>query len=148
MRIIKELLKSEKRHQLILGLLFLIYIIFQIQTPHSLALLIDNLYGTIIVLFLALSLFANVNPVIAVVGLFATIELLRRSKVATGSSELIKQLPAQDKRTSEMMAQNHFPMTLEEEIVAKKVPLVDGVLSTPASYKPVLEHDNNATLLH
>ena len=34
---LKELMKAEKRHQLVLGALFLVYIIFHINTPHSLA---------------------------------------------------------------------------------------------------------------
>jgi hypothetical protein len=145
---LKGLLKSEKRHQLVLGALFLIYIIFQVQTPHSLALLIDNFYGTIVIIFLALSLFAAVNPIIAVLGLVAAVELLRRSKMSTGTGELTKQLPAENQRTFDMMAENQFPMTLEEEMVAKRAPLVDGTVSGSASYKPVLEDDNNATLLN
>ena len=48
---LKELMKAEKRHQLVLGALFLVYIIFHINTPHSLALLIDNLYGTVLDIF-------------------------------------------------------------------------------------------------
>lgn len=148
MQSIKTLFKSEKRHQLFLGVLFLIYIVFQIQTPYSLAALINNLYGTIIIIILALSLFAAVNPIIAVLGLFAAVELLRRSKTVTGTNILTQQLPEQNQKTFDMMAENQFPMTLEEEIVAKRSPLVDNSLSTPASYKPVLEDDNNATLLN
>jgi len=146
---LKELLKAEKRHQLVLGALFLIYIIFQIQTPHSLALLIDNLYGTVFVIFFALTLFAAVNPIIAVIGILAAVELLRRSKISTGSEELSKQLPTEDRRTFDMMAQNQFPMTLEEEVIKNRAPLVHemSVSGTP-SYKPVLEDDNNATLLN
>jgi len=142
---LKELMKAEKRHQVVLGALFLVYIIFNINTPHSLALLIDNLYGTIIVVFLALTLFFAVNPVIAVLGVIAAVELLRRSKVSTGSSAMVDQLPTEDRKAFDMKAQNQFPMTLEEEVIRNRAPLVDSAPSGPPSYKPVLESDGSAT---
>ena len=142
---LKELMKAEKRHQLVLGALFLVYIIFHINTPHSLALLIDNLYGTIVVVFLALTLFFAVNPVIAVLGLIAAIELLRRSKITTGSSAMIDQLPTEDRKAFDMKAQNQFPMTLEEEVIKNRAPLVASAPAGPPSYKPVLESDGSAT---
>ena len=146
---LKDLLKTEKRHQLVLGALFLIYIIFQVQTPPALASLIDNEVGTIVVIVFALSLFAAVNPIIAVLGLVAAVELLRRSKVSTGSKELSKQLPAEDQKTFDMMAENQFPLTLEEEMVKKRAPLVSDIShSGDSTFKPVLESDGNATLLH
>ena len=145
---LKRLLKTEKRHELILGALFVIYTVFQIQTPHSLALLVDNLYGTVIVIFLALTLFTSVNPIIAILGLVAATELLRRSSVASGSTEIMNQLPAENWRTSEMLTENQFPITLEEEVIKNMTPLVhENSVSGDASYKPVLEDDNNATLL-
>lgn len=142
---LKELMKAEKRHQVVLGALFLVYIIFNINTPHSLALLVDNLYGTIIVVFLALTLFFAVNPVIAVLGVIAAVELLRRSKVSTGSSAMLNQLPTEDRKAFDMKAQNQFPMTLEEEVIKNRAPLVDSAPAGPPSYKPVLESDGSAT---
>ena len=124
-------MKAEKRHQVVLGALFLVYIIFNISCPHSLALLVDNLYGTIIVVFLALTLFFAVNPVIAVLGVIAAVELLRRSKVSTGSSAMLNQLPTEDRKAFDMKAQNQFPMTLEEEVIKNRAPLVD---SAPAGH--------------
>ena len=132
---LKELMKAEKRHQLVLGALFLVYIIFHINTPHSLALLIDNLYGTIVVVFLALTLFFAVNPVIAVLGLIAAIELLRRSKIMTGSSAMIDQMPTEDRKAFDMKAQNQFPMTLEEEIIQEQSTYAENLdLDTAAGF--------------
>ena len=144
---LKELMKAEKRHQLVLGALFLVYIIFHINTPHSLALLIDNFYGTVVVIFLALTLFAAVNPVIAVLGVVAAVELLRRSKVVTGTSAMTEQLPTEDRKAFDMMAQNQFPMTLEEEVVKQRAPIVSSAYATPATFKPVLESNNGATMV-
>ena len=142
---LKELMKAEKRHQVVLGALFLVYIIFNISTPHSLALLIDNLYGTIIVVFLALTLFFAVNPVIAVLGVIAAVELLRRSKITTGSSAMVDKLPTEERKAFDMKAQNQFPMTLEEEVIKNRAPLVAAAPSGAPSYKPVLESDGSAT---
>tara|TARA_B100000902_G_scaffold191633_1_gene183152 strand:- start:209 stop:664 length:456 start_codon:yes stop_codon:yes gene_type:complete len=144
----KKLLKSNKRHELVLGVILLIYIIFQIDTPQALALHINSVYGTIFVVVVALSLFATVNPIVAIVGILAAIELLRRSKMRIVNGELTKQLPTEDRKTFDVMSQNQFPMTLEEEIVKNRAPLVSKMsVSAAASYKPVLEDDNNATLI-
>lgn len=144
----KKLLKSNKRHELVLGVILLIYIIFQIDTPQGLALHINSVYGTIFVVVVALSLFATVNPIVAIVGILAAIELLRRSKMRIVNGELTKQLPTEDRKTFDVMSQNQFPMTLEEEIVKNRAPLVSKMsVSAAASYKPVLEDDNNATLI-
>ncbi len=144
----KKLLKSNKRHELVLGVILLIYIIFQIDTPQALALHINSVYGTIFVVVVALSLFATVNPIVAIVGILAAIELLRRSKMRIVNGELTKQLPTEDRKTFDVMSQNQFPMTLEEEIVKNRAPLVSKIsVSAAASYKPVLEDDNNATLI-
>ena len=117
----KKLLKSNKRHELVLGVILLIYIIFQIDTPQALALHINSVYGTIFVVVVALSLFATVNPIVAIVGILAAIELLRRSKMRIVNGELTKQLPTEDRKTFDVMSQNQFPMTLEEEIVKNRV---------------------------
>ena len=132
---LKELMKAEKRHQLVLGALFLVYIIFHINTPHSLALLIDNLYGTVIAVFLALTLFFAVNPVIAVLGLIAAIELLCRSKITTGSSAMVDKLPTEERKAFDMKAQNQFP-NFEEEVIKNRAPLVAAAPSGAPSYKP------------
>ena len=145
----KNLLKFEKHYEYLLGAIFLIYIIFQVQTPHSLALLINNFFGNAVIIFLALSLFMAVHPVIAILGLVVAIELIRRSKSNLGTSLLASQPPPQDRRTFDMMAQNQFPITLEEEVVKNRAPLIhEGSMNSPSTYKPVLEDDNNATLLH
>lgn len=146
---LKSLFKFEKHYEYLLGVIFLIYIIFQIQTPHSLALLINNFFGYAVIIFLALSLFFAVNPIVAVLGLVVAVELIRRSKPTSRSSDLGAQLPPQDRKTFDMMAQNQFPLTLEEEVVKNRAPLIhEGSMSSTSTYKPVLEDDNNATLLH
>ena len=144
----KNLLKFEKHYEYLLGAIFLIYIIFQVQTPHSLALLINNFFGNAVIIFLALSLFMAVHPVIAILGLVVAIELIRRSKSNLGTSLLASQPPPQDRRTFDMMAQNQFPMTLEEEVIKNKAPLISEMsISGKPSYKPVLETSNDTTLL-
>ena len=58
---------------------------------------------------------------------------------------MIDQLPTENRKTFDMMAQNQFPMTLEEEVIKNRAPLVSSAPTGPASYKPVLESDGSAT---
>ena len=145
-RIKNTLLKSEKRHEVFLGLLFLTYIISNVASPYWLTLHIDNLYSKVAILLFVLTLFYAVNPIIAMLGLFAAIEFIKRSTLGNRFG-LTNQLPAEDDRTFEMMKMNQFPNTLEEEIVKNMDPLIHQGTLGEASYKPILEDDGNATLL-
>ena len=55
----KNIFKTDKKHQFLLGIVLIIYILADIQTPLELAKLIDNVYGNIVVVLIALSIFVN-----------------------------------------------------------------------------------------
>ena len=84
MKNLNDLLKAEKRHQLLLGVVFVIYILMNVQTPRTLAGLVDNLYGNIAVVVIALSVFTQSSPVVGILALVAAYELIKRSNVGTG----------------------------------------------------------------
>lgn len=143
-----SVLKYEKKHELLLGVLFIAYILSNIQSPMWITLNIHNNYSKFLLFLFVLSLFYAVSPMVAVLGLFAVVELVKRSKL-DDKFNLANQIPAEDTRTYEMLKMNQFPNTLEEEMVNNMEPLVNKntYLGTP-SYKPVLEDDGNATLLN
>jgi len=148
-----KIIKDYKKFDIVLGIIFIIYIVTPIIRPtRYMALLINNVYGTTAVIVTALSLFLFVNPIIAIIGLLAANEIVRRSKHYDidniAKHELIKNIVVQDRKTFDMMAENQFPITLEEEIVAKRTKLVsNNSVMTKSSYKPILETSINTTLV-
>ena len=148
--------------EIILLIVFVIYLIFNIQTPDILTGYINSPLGIVLILILALSLFFYINPVLGVLGLFVAFELIRRSNVITpiGKVNTIQYTPKQFEKDEEMIKMNSNSVsnvnpiinsnkTLEEEIVSQMAPL--GV-SEPAGYfstsfRPVSENVHNATTM-
>ena len=137
----KSLFRKENMGQLVLGILFIIYIIMGYDMPESIATMVDTMAGKIIVVIIALSLFAYANPVIAILGLYVAYIIITRSSMATGSVALEKYMPSEEKKMSEFSAYNQFPYTLEQEVVKKMAPInKSSFLDEPATFKPMLEN--------
>ena len=146
-----SLFKKQNMGQLILAILFVIYLIMGYQTPEPVAGLIDSLPGKIVVIIAALSLFANVHPILGVLGLLVAYDLIRRSSVTTGTDALKKYLPTQEKVNSQFSAFNQFPYTLEQEVVKKMAPMnrSNEFYGGPGqSYKPVLDNIHDSAYIH
>ena len=143
MKNLNDLFKEEKRHEMLLGLIFVIYILMDVDTPKSLAELIDNVYGNAIVAIFAITLFAHTNPVVGILGIIAAYQLVKRSSVETGPHGIRNYRPSEDKKMMDFAKCNDFPVTLEEEMVDKMAPLVKHDAAANVDYKPVLDslHD-------
>lgn len=127
--------------ELILIILFIIYLIIGFKTPEPIASLVDSLVGKIVIFIIVIYLFMNNNPILAVLSLFVAFDLLRRSTLTTGLGALQKYAPTEEKKMSEFSAYNQFPYTLEQEVVKKMAPILrTGSSLTPPTYKPLLEN--------
>jgi hypothetical protein len=145
------LFKTQNIGQLMLTILFVIYLIMGYKTPEPLANLIDTLPGKVIVIILALSLFVNVHPVLGVLGLIVAYDLIRMSGISSGTDALNKYLPTQEKVDSQLTAFNQFSYTLEQEMVKKMAPLnkSNEFYGGPGQeYKPVLDNIRDAAYIH
>lgn len=140
----KDLLKKSNQHQLILLVVFILYILLNVQTPNMLATLIDNIYGNVVVVMMALAVLTHMNPIVGVVALYAAYELIQRSSVTTGSAAIRKYLPTEIKKGKHFSAFNQFPVTLEEEVVKQMAPLVETSGPNHLHYKPVANETYNA----
>jgi len=151
MNSLSSLFKKENMGQLLLTILFLIYLIMGYKTPEPLANLIDTLPGKIAVIVIALSLFVSVNPVLGVLGLLVAYDLIKRSGKETGNYAIEHYLPTQEKVNSQFTAFNQFPYTLEQEIVKKMAPINKAnefYGGAGQSYKPVLDNTYDAAYIH
>ena len=143
-----------KKHMLdlILGAILILYIVFPINTPVAIANIINSPIGIIVVIIITISLFSIIHPIIAVIGLLAAFELLHRSKINffenpdsnLTNDKLMNEKLKKPIPVNEFATIKSLPVTLEEEIIKKRVPLVNNdYITTTATYKPILETDNN-----
>jgi len=140
----KSLLKKAKHPHTALLVVFIVYIVLNIKTHPKMAALVDTVYGNIVVVLMALAIFANTHPVIGVVALFAAYELIQRSSVTTGSAAISRYLPSEMKKGRHLSAFNQFPITLEEEVVRQMAPLVESSGPSHIEYKPAADDTHGA----
>ena len=120
------------------------YIIINIQTPSTIASLVDTTIGKVVVIAIAFSLF-KVNVVIGLLGLIAGYQFIYRSTVSTGTFAIRNYLPSEVSKVIDFSRYNDFPPTLEEEMVKKMAPLVIDNHSGPhLNFKPVLDELHDA----
>jgi len=135
---------SMSTQEVILGVLFIVYFILGYPIPEPVANQLDTLIGQVSVFAVVFILFISSNPIIGVIGLLVAIDIIRRSRETTGSDAIAKYLPSESSKMSEFNAYNQFPITLEQEIV--KLRTVNQKMQLPpASFKPILENDYNAS---
>ena len=140
---VKKLIRSEKRHQLLLGIVFVLYILLNVQTPKMIAGLVDNLVGNVVIVLVALTILMNSHPVVGVLSLVVAYELIRRSSgsVVVGSDS--KYLLLDKKSSGEYDNINNIQVTLEEDMVSKMATIVHNDDPPNSEYTPVLDdlHD-------
>ena len=133
--------------QTLLFILFVIYIIFNVQTPDPLANIIDSTLGYVIIIALFAFMAVNLHPIVTLVGIFAIYLLFKRSSIATGSMAMTKFLPTESLKSQHLSAFNQFPVTLEEEVVQIMAPLQAGPAMGPKSFSHVLNDLHDASLV-
>jgi len=145
---VKVSLKKDNVGQMILGMLFILYLVIGFETPEKIADILDTVGGKMVLFILAVYMFLNFHPVLAVLGLLVIFDLMRRSAESTGMDSLKKYEPTEEKKMSQFSAFNQFPYTLEQEIVKKMAPAVNsGVSLSQSSFKPKLNDLHGATPL-
>ena len=147
MKLFKNLVAVENRHQLVLTIVLLCYIILDIQTPKMLANIADNVVGQGIVIILALSLFSTSNKILGLIGIVAAYEFIKRTTNVAGN--YAKQfIPSQRKKDDEFKKYNDFPKTLEEEMVKNMPQTVYASDPENGNFEPLLSNAGDATSLH
>ncbi len=130
--------KTARKHEMLLTVLLILYIVLNVPTPDVIASYVDTPLGNIVVVLIALSFFTHSHPVVGVLGLFAAYVLIRRSSSSSAAIEAyLANSPSEQRKSEELSAFNQFPVTLEEQMVALRAPLADTeVGSATASFHP------------
>lgn len=138
-----NLFKKEKIWELILLIIIIIYLIMGYELPEPVANFVNTLIGKLILVVGVIYMFIYLNPILAVLSLFAVFDLIRRSDRSA------KYIPSEEKKSGQLNAYNQFPYTLEQEMVKKMAPIVtSGSTLTKPSYKPMLEKIYDASSLN
>jgi predicted membrane protein len=145
---LSNLVKSFSPLETFLVVVFVLYLIFPVQTPHFLAGTVDSPVGIIAVFTIAVYLYFYVNPIVAVVYIFAAYEMIRRSSNHSNRVTLIQYTPSQAKKDEQMAKMNpRHTEILEVDVVAKMAPIghSDPIQILSSSYKPISESIGTAS---
>ena len=138
--------KSVSPLEIVLFLVFFVYLVIPVNTPSFLASLIDTPLGMIVIFAITMFLFCYTNPILGVLYIFVAYELIRRcakpllAQNTTPSYNPVHPAPTQQIRDSEIQEMNPVSTsTLEEEIVQKMAPVghSDQMAYIDSVFKPV-----------
>ena len=145
-----ESVKRMSMLEMTVAAIFIIYLIFPIQTPTSLAGAIDSPIGMVSIFIVTVYLFFYEHPILAILYVFVAYELMRRS--AHGALKTVQIMPnveGQKKKDSELKAMNPPTETsLEEAVVSKMAPIGKSEASVfqPSSFQPVASNVGSASV--
>ena len=142
---------------IILLALFVVYVVFPVPTPQWLVPFIDSPIGMLVIFAVTVSLFVYRSPILGVLFIFVSYELLRRNHYVPPSSPIVSEtqylvnripqkMPTQSEKNTELQTLNPpREVTLEEEIVAKDSPV--GVSHLPIEIETTFHPANDKSAL-
>ena len=142
-----ELLTKKQMPQLILSVLFVIYLAMDYKMPDNVAPFIDSVVGKIVVGIIALMLFSYSNPVLGVLALLVAYQLIRGASIKTGMAGLEQYYPTEEKKWSPFTPAHQFPYTLEQEVVKNMTTQKFNTEYVKAPYRPTLVDTHDASYL-
>jgi len=131
--------------QLVLSVLFVIYLVMGYKMPDGVAGLIDSTVGKIVVGLVALMLFAYSNPILGVLALLVAYQMIRASSIKTGMAGLEEYYPTEQKKWSPFTPAHQFPYTLEQEVVKNMTTQKFNTEYVKAPFRPTLVDTHDAS---
>lgn len=140
---------SDKKNmpQLVLSALFIIYLVMNYKMPEGFAILVDSTFGKIIVVLLALMLFAYSNPILGVLALLVAYQMIKTASIKTGIAGLEQYYPTEQKKWSPFTPAHQFPYTLEQEVVKTMTTQKFNSDYVKAPFAPTLDDTHDASPL-
>jgi hypothetical protein len=145
MEFVNELFEKRNMPQLVLIVLFLIYLIMGYKMPHQMADAIDTTLGKILIVMVSLMLFAYSNPILGVIGIMVAYQLIRSAAEKTGTSALNNLYEIDSKKWTPFTETNEFPQTLEQEVVKRMTTQNFNENYVKAPYAPLIEDTYDAS---
>lgn len=143
-----SLFDKKNMPQLVLSVLFVLYLVMGYQVPEGVATIIDSTIGKIVVVLVALMLFAYSNPVLGILALLVAYQLIRGASVKTGMAGLEEYYPTEAKKWSPFTPAHQFPYTLEQEVVKNMTTQKFNTEYVKAPFRPTLDDTHDAAPLN
>jgi hypothetical protein len=144
MELLNSLFSKKNIGQLILAILFIIFLLSSFSIPYSLAKLIDTKIGVVIIVFILILLICYLNPIVSILAVLVVYELMKRSAVKVGKTNLEDYYPVQEKKWSPFNSHHQFPYTLEQEVVKNMTTQKFNTTYVKPSFSPVLDDTYDA----
>jgi hypothetical protein len=142
------LFEKKNMPQLVLLVLFVIYLVMGYKMPEGVATIVDSTIGKIVVILVALMLFAYSNPVLGVLGLLVAYQILKSASIKTGMAGLEEYYPTEQKKWSPFTPTHQFPYTLEQEVVKNMTTQKFNTDYVKAPFSPTLDDTHDASYLN
>lgn len=143
----RDLFTKKHMPELVLAALLSLYLVMGYQVPEGVATMIDTTFGKIVVVVIALMLFAYSNPVLGILALLVAYQLIKGASVKTGMAGLEEYYPTEAKKWTPFTPTNQFPYTLEQEVVKNMTTQKFNTEYVKAPYKPILDDTHDASPL-
>ena len=128
--------------EIILIIVFILYIIFPIPTPELIASSVDSSLGILVIFCVTIYLFLYTSPVLGILYILVAYELVRRSSLVTARSAIIDYTPTQVNKDVEMQKMNPPQYrTLEEDVINMRAPIGQSksVEFVDTSFQPIAD---------
>lgn len=143
----RDLFTKKHMPELVLAALLSLYLVMGYQVPEGVATMIDTTFGKIVVVVIALMLFAYSNPVLGILALLVAYQLIKGASVKTGMAGLEEYYPTEAKKWSPFTPAHQFPYTLEQEVVKNMTTQKFNTEYVKAPYRPTLDDTHDASPL-
>lgn len=144
---LKDLFTKKNMPELVLTSLFVLYLVMGYQMPEQAATIVDSTIGKIVVVLVALMLFAYSNPILGILALLVAYQLIKSASVKTGMAGLEEYYPTESKKWTPFTPTNQFPYTLEQEVVKKMASQKFNTEYVKAPFRPILDDTHDAAPL-
>lgn len=139
--------------EVVLFVLFLLYLIFPIPTPAFMIPYINTNISLGVVIILTLYMLFYTTPILGVLTVFVAYELLRRSSngLVRAKVPMVRHTPTQPKKDREMRAMNpQKEVSLEESIINEMAPVGKNAAAgayMETSFKPIHDKIDGASMV-
>jgi hypothetical protein len=144
---LKDLFTKKNMPELVLTSLFVLYLVMGYQMPEQAATIVDSTIGKIVVVLVALMLFAYSKPILGILALLVAYQLIKSASVKTGMAGLEEYYPTESKKWTPFTPTNQFPYTLEQEVVKKMASQKFNTEYVKAPFRPILDDTHDAAPL-
>jgi hypothetical protein len=138
--------------EMVLFIIFLLYVVLPVGTPVFLAPYVDSVLGMVVLFCITIALFVYTTPILGVLYILVAYEALRRSSSTRGNTKAIimEYTPSQANKDSDMKTMNPVvEKTVEEEVIEVRAPIGKSQPTeyVTTSFKPVAEKLEGASMV-